>query len=65
LTSFATPVSPTKNRSIWEFSNRLQRLAIAGRRTLICERQVINQEMTPEQAGQHIQCIHEKNAYLK
>ena len=26
---------------------------------------VINQEMTPEQAGQHIQRIHEKNAYLK
>jgi raffinose/stachyose/melibiose transport system substrate-binding protein len=26
---------------------------------------VINQDMTPEQAGQHIQRIHEKNAYLK
>jgi raffinose/stachyose/melibiose transport system substrate-binding protein len=26
---------------------------------------VINQEMTPEQAGQYIQRIHEKNAYLK
>ncbi len=26
---------------------------------------VINQEMTPEQAAQHIQRVHEKNAYLK
>jgi raffinose/stachyose/melibiose transport system substrate-binding protein len=26
---------------------------------------VINQEMTPQQAGQHIQHIHEKNAYLR
>jgi raffinose/stachyose/melibiose transport system substrate-binding protein len=26
---------------------------------------VINQEMTPEQAGEYIQRIHEKNAYLK
>jgi raffinose/stachyose/melibiose transport system substrate-binding protein len=26
---------------------------------------VINQEMTPQQAGQHIQLIHEKNAYLR
>jgi hypothetical protein len=26
---------------------------------------VINQEMTPEQAGQYIRRIHEKNAYLK
>lgn len=26
---------------------------------------VINQEMTPEQAAQHIQQVHEKNAYIK
>jgi hypothetical protein len=26
---------------------------------------VINQHITPEQAAQHIQSVHEKNAYLK
>jgi hypothetical protein len=26
---------------------------------------VINQDITPEQAAQHIQSVHEKNAYLK
>jgi hypothetical protein len=26
---------------------------------------VINQDITPAQAAQHIQSVHEKNAYLK